>query len=145
MVGKGARSLTEAKVAGFVVRLVAYVIDWLVLAVTDYAVRGALTGAGLLLADAPNFWGDNLLPLSTGLLYFGYCFSTTGQTLGKRLLGLRVVRADGGPLRWQHGLLRYIGYLASTMAFFLGFVLIALDPRHQGLHDKLAGTLVVQE
>ena len=40
---------------------------------------------------------------------------------------------------------RYFGYYVSTIPLFLGFVWVAFDPRKQGWHDKLAGTVVVRE
>ncbi len=127
---------------GLPLRLAAYLIDWVVLTMLDYGLSRILQAGGV------NAYGGDLseatLPVLTGLVYFGYFFSTSGQTVGKRLLGLKVVRVDERPLDWSTGITRYIGYLFSAMVFFLGFLLIAVDPRHQGLHDKLARTTVVR-
>jgi uncharacterized RDD family membrane protein YckC len=65
----------------------------------------------------------------------------SGQTPGKRVLGLRVMRKDGSRLSLGNALLRQIGYWISTV-FFLGFLWILFDNRRQGFHDKLAGTIV---
>lgn len=129
--------------AGFLVRTVAWLIDWLFLLGID-AVAGSLLGA--VSARPPEGTiGATILPMLTGFVYFGYFFSTSGQTPGKRLLNLRVVRQDGKPLNWATGALRYIGYLLSGWTFFLGYLLIALDPRRRGLHDLIARTSVIQE
>jgi uncharacterized RDD family membrane protein YckC len=65
-------------------------------------------------------------------------------TPGKLLLGCRVVNAvGGGPLSLRQALLRCLGYLVSTLPLLLGFVWIAFDRRRQGLHDKLASSLVI--
>lgn len=139
--------MTKAKApaapAGFLVRTVAWLIDWLFLLGID-----AIVGSLLDLAGARPLAGSSaaaILPVCTGFAYFGYFFSTSGQTPGKRLLNLRVVRQDGQPLTWRTGTLRYIGYLLSGWAFFLGYLLVALDPQRRGLHDLLAKTSVVQE
>lgn len=127
---------------GVPLRLAAYLIDWVALTVADHGLGLILNAARIPSVDG--YWSGAVLPTLTGLVYFGYFFSTSGQTVGKRLLGLKVIRIDGRPLEWATGLTRYIGYLLSAMVFFLGFILISLDPLHQGLHDKLAGTTVVR-
>ena len=65
----------------------------------------------------------------------------SGQTLGKRVLGLRVMRADGTRLRFGNAVRRQIGYWISAI-FFVGFLWILFDNKRQGFHDKLAGTIV---
>lgn len=65
----------------------------------------------------------------------------SGQTPGKRVLGVRVMRADGRRLRWGNAVRRQLGYWISAI-FFLGFLWILFDNKRQGFHDKLAGTIV---
>jgi uncharacterized RDD family membrane protein YckC len=65
----------------------------------------------------------------------------SGQTPGKRVLGVRVMRADGKRLRLGNALLRQVGYWVSAI-FFVGFLWILVDNKRQGFHDKLAGTIV---
>ena len=67
-------------------------------------------------------------------------------TPGKLLLDCKVVDAKTlQPLSWKKALLRCLAYLASALPIYLGFVWIAFDKRKQGIHDKLAGTLVLHE
>jgi uncharacterized RDD family membrane protein YckC len=72
-------------------------------------------------------------------------WSLTGRTWGKKLMGIRVVRADGGPPGFGKAMLRMLGYFFSTSIAGWGFLMIALDARRQGLHDKIAETYVVPD
>ncbi|WP_216912144.1 MULTISPECIES: RDD family protein [unclassified Synechococcus] len=66
-------------------------------------------------------------------------------TPGKLMLRLRIVDAGtGGEPGLRQWCLRYGGYILSTLPLLLGFLWIAWDPRHQGWHDKLAGTVVIR-
>jgi uncharacterized RDD family membrane protein YckC len=93
---------------------------------------------------------DNVGLLLTLVAMIGYetlMLSNGGQTLGKMLLGLRVVRADLGPPAIQDGLVRslVIDLLwIVPLGWLLLAVLIERHPRHQGWHDRAAGTLVVR-
>ncbi len=66
-----------------------------------------------------------------------------GQTPGKRLMGVRVVRSDAQRLRWGNAIRRELAYPLSAL-LFLGYLWILFDNRRQGWHDKLAGTVVVR-
>lgn len=82
-----------------------------------------------------------LLPLLTL-----YCWTCLGGTPGKLLMGCEMVDARSGQhLSLRQALLRYMAYGLSLLPLGLGFFWIAFDPRKQGLHDRLAGTLVVRE
>lgn len=76
--------------------------------------------------------------------YFTYFHGTTGQTPGKRLLGLRVVQADGEMMTPGIAFLRWVGYIISKIPLYLGFLWVAFDARKQGWHDKIAGTCVIK-
>ncbi|MEO8285575.1 MAG: RDD family protein [Chloroflexota bacterium] len=69
-----------------------------------------------------------------------------GQTLGKNLMGIKVVDRDGKKPQFGRSLLRMTGYIPSFLLGGIGgFLLIAFDPRRQALHDKIAETYVVPE
>ena len=80
------------------------------------------------------------------LLVYGYFVVATGvwgRTVGKRLLGLRVVDSSGNTPGIGRALLREgIGKWLSGMVCYLGYLWVAWDPRKQGWHDKVAGTTV---
>ncbi|HSJ09577.1 MAG TPA: RDD family protein [Longimicrobiales bacterium] len=67
-----------------------------------------------------------------------------GQTPGKRLLGMRVIRLDGRPLSWWISFERFGGYAASFSIGLLGFLQILWDRNRQGLHDKAVETVVIR-
>ena len=68
-----------------------------------------------------------------------------GQTLGKRLMGLRVVEITGKPMASMLNLKRFGGYLAGMATGGLGLVQLLWDPNRQALQDKAAHTVVVDE
>ncbi|MDE1976821.1 MAG: RDD family protein [Elusimicrobia bacterium] len=78
--------------------------------------------------------------------YFLYEFvgNLFGATLGKRLMGVRVIGTDGRSLGLFRSLLRAAGYFISTPFFNLGFVVALFHPESRALHDLLAGTTVVE-
>ncbi len=82
---------------------------------------------------------------------FGYpvfFVATRGATPGKGFLGLVVVDRDNRyPVGWGKALLREIlgKQVIDKLTIYLGYLLIAFDPRKQGLHDKIAGTYVVHK
>ena len=66
-----------------------------------------------------------------------------GQTLGKKLLGIRVLRLDGGPITWWVAFERAGGYAAGFATGLLGFAQIFWDANRQAIHDRIVGTVVV--
>jgi uncharacterized RDD family membrane protein YckC len=67
--------------------------------------------------------------------------SLAGQTIGKMIVGVRVVAGDGPP-PFGAALLRFGAYLASAATFMLGFVMAGLRGDKRALHDLIAGTRV---
>ncbi|MDH5588534.1 MAG: RDD family protein [Gemmatimonadota bacterium] len=68
-----------------------------------------------------------------------------GQTVGKRLMGIRVVRLDGEPINWWVAFERAGGYAAGLATGMLGFAQIYWDANRQGIHDRIVGTVVVRD
>lgn len=66
-----------------------------------------------------------------------------GQTPGKMVMGIRVIKADGTPIEDIDAVLRYLGYLINSPFLFIGWLWAFIDPNRQGWHDKLARTYVV--
>jgi uncharacterized RDD family membrane protein YckC len=125
---------TGAVGAGFPERLVAYIIDGVIIGVVGFIIA-------LMLPELVGF----LVNLAIGVGYCVYFWTTSGSTPGKSLMGLKVVNAETGELIDPGtAVLRYVGYLISSIALLLGFLWIIWDPRHQGWHDKIAKTLVVK-
>jgi uncharacterized RDD family membrane protein YckC len=148
--------------AGFVSRLLALAIDVVLLVIAllvGNALWVALIGAppvrrfgATLIAVAPGLapWltrAGLLLPAAVGVGivcgYFLFFSTITGQTIGKRVLGLQVVAADGGRLPLGRAALRLAGYLISAAPLYLGFLAALLDKRKRAWHDRLAGSAVI--
>ena len=75
--------------------------------------------------------------------YFVIFWSTTGQTPGMRIMGLRVLGGDGRQLGVVRSVVRLIGLVLAIIPLFAGFLPVLVDNRRRGVHDMLAGTVVV--
>jgi uncharacterized RDD family membrane protein YckC len=151
----------EYEYAGFWLRLLAFSVDslWVTLVV---AVVGALfetsnpevdrffrdpehvSVAGLQAALVPSATDVIIQVVLPVLLLTGF-WLVRNTTPGKSMLHLRIVDAEtgGAPTRRQL-LIRGLGYYVSAFGLLLGFAWIGIDPRKQGWHDKMAGTVVVR-
>lgn len=120
--------------ATFGQRLGAYLIDLVLVAVVQ-GIVWALTNEDVASA----------IGLLAGLAYFAYFEGgPTGQTIGKRVVGIRVYDfRQGGPIGYGRALLRYIGRLVSGIPCLLGYLWMLWDGEKQTWHDKIAGTVVV--
>jgi uncharacterized RDD family membrane protein YckC len=79
---------------------------------------------------------------------FGYVAAFTvagGQTIGKMALSLRVIGDDGRPIDAAGGMLRALGCMLVPITFGLSYLPALFTSDHRALHDRLAGTRVVQE
>ncbi len=137
-------------VIGFGRRLMATLIDGILLAVFTFIVAFVIGFVGIFIQM---FNPNEPLPLSQLIIvcgavlsviyYVGY-WSKSGQTIGNTLLGIKVVSKDGSSLSGGKALLRYVGYIASGIVASLGFLWVAFDRRRQGWHDKITGTYVIR-
>jgi len=76
------------------------------------------------------------------MAYYVYFTGSSGQTIGKMIMKIRVVSEEGGRVTFLKAWLRWCGYIISAAFILLGFVWIVFDPNNQGWHDKLARTRV---
>jgi hypothetical protein len=70
---------------------------------------------------------------------------TNGQTVGKKLLGIRVLRLDGQRLNWWMAFERAGGYAAGFATGLLGFAQVFWDANRQAIHDRIVGTVVIRD
>jgi uncharacterized RDD family membrane protein YckC len=130
--------------AGFWIRFGAVAIDFIILFIILYLI------SYIFKAGAINVPEWSLVPTygcifwSLDIIYFVAFWAWRGQTPGKILTGIKIIRTDSSPITWKYSLLRYLGCIVSTIILFIGFILIAFDSRKQGLHDKIADTYVVK-
>ncbi|MEM7780662.1 MAG: RDD family protein [Pseudomonadota bacterium] len=132
---------------GFWIRVVAYIIDAIILGIAGAVIGGilgAVIGVGGGSQDAAGGVGG-LVGLVLGIAYFTVLESSDWQaTVGKKAMGLIVTDTDGNKITWLRALGRYAGKLLSGAILLIGYIMIAFTERKQGLHDMLASTLVLK-
>jgi uncharacterized RDD family membrane protein YckC len=138
-------------VAGPVSRLLAYFVDIaaitfgfsVITSVVSYLVQLFF---GENVDTSPNGWGwlFGLGYVAFAFVYWMVGLTLVGSSIGKALLGMRVVRTDGTPLKGRQGLVRTVVYPFSFI-LGLGLIPIVTARSHRALHDKAAGTKVLYD
>jgi uncharacterized RDD family membrane protein YckC len=137
--------------AGFWIRFVAYLIDALIVGFASVAVQAILlpglrgrsslaVGAGAIALVGIAY----LVGLAMAATYEGLFVYKLGATPGKMVLGLRVVRPDGGPISLGRAIGRYFAKLLSGIILLIGFIMAGFDREKRGLHDILVDTRVIK-
>jgi len=137
-------------------RLIAFIIDHM-------AVGAVLSALTWQFFDWPWGWGDydypfawhnwnfhivshNFLKETLIIIYYALMESSKYQaTLGKIVMGIKVVNNNGQRLDFSKALLRNISKILSALIIGIGYIMIIFDDRKQGLHDKIADTFVVKQ
>jgi len=128
-------------IAGFGIRFAARIIDEVIVFVIPTIIFTLLLGA----TQNPIFILITFLWWAIpGNLYYIYFHHKTGQTIGKKALGLKAVKTDGKSLTWGDAFLRWLVYRIGTVPLYLGQFWVAIDSKKQGWHDKIAKTCVVR-
>lgn len=122
------------KYGGFWIRVGAYLLDAILLVIVQLILQQAM--------DSPT--QASLASAVLGWLYFAGCESMMGGTPGKLVLGLRVTNMAGGNISFLRATGRYFAKILSGIILMIGYLMIAFSGNKQGLHDKIAGTLVVK-
>jgi uncharacterized RDD family membrane protein YckC len=134
--------------AGLVTRAVAFAIDVALIDLAAVTVA-IVVGLGISAFDVPDVVRTiaiavgGLAFVAWSLGYFALFWSTTGQTPGARVMGVRVLCERGGVLRVRGAIVRLVGMALAALPLFAGFLLILVDRRRRGLQDVVAGTVVV--
>jgi uncharacterized RDD family membrane protein YckC len=134
---------------GLVTRTIAFAVDAAVINLIAIAV-GAVVALAVSVLSVTD-WIETALLAVGGVVYlvwtigyFATFWSTTGQTPGDRLMQIRVCRADNGErLSAGRSVFRLACLTLAAIPLFAGFLPILFDGRRRGLHDMLAGTVVV--
>ncbi len=124
----------EFAYAGFWIRFLALLIDSVIL-------FGVNVVIGLLIT---NFLSAFVLQLFLGAVYSIAFWVGQGATPGKMAVGVKVVMANGEPIEFGAACLRYIGYWLSGLILGIGYLMIAFSAEKRGLHDNIAGTIVIK-
>jgi uncharacterized RDD family membrane protein YckC len=149
--------------AGFTSRAVAILVDYAIIALVSAVAIAALSFFfSIRSVQAFIDWLNTVLPGIINLfdaltsppfgvaffflfqwLYFVFFFSTTGQTVGKAIMGLRVVTIDGKRLGVKRSFVRTLCYTLSLAPLGLGFLWVLGEDRRRAWHDKIAHTYVL--
>ena len=130
----------QPRYAGFWIRLLAYIIDAVILGAISFPLIQVLGSMGI---------GDhstNVLSIAISWMYFAVFESSTWMgSPGKKALGLIVTDEQGQQLSVGRATRRYFAKILSALLLGIGFFMIAFTARKQGLHDKIFHTLVVKK
>jgi uncharacterized RDD family membrane protein YckC len=130
--------------AGFWIRALAASIDFVVFLV----VYSSFKAMGTRVAGVDLEGSEALKPLAFFFTlvfagaYTSVLHALAGQTIGKMLVGVRVVAGEDGPPPFGAALLRFVAYFASAGTFAVGFAMAGLRRDKRALHDLIAGTSV---
>ena len=137
---------THYEYAGFWIRVAAAVIDSILAVFITIPLLLAVYGRDYWVSERfiqgpADFLISYVLPAIAVIAFW----IARGATPGKMLLSTQVVDARTGakPTAGQ-SIGRYLGYYVSTIPLGLGLLWVAIDPKKQGWHDKLAGTVVIR-
>ena len=132
---------------GFWIRLVAYIIDAIILGIIGGILSVPL---GVNYSDLNSLSSgaartSNGIDLVLSFVYFTLLWSYMGGSIGQRILGMHVVDATTGQqISFGKAALRWLGLILSFAVCAIGVIWVAFDGRKQGWMDKIAGTVVVR-
>jgi len=139
---------TNVTYAGFWVRAGAGLLDGILIMVITGPLLLAIYGRDyfdtekeVFIAGPADFFISWVAPAAATIIFW----LKKQATPGKMAVSAKVVDArTGNTLSAGQAIGRYVGYFVSSLPLGLGLIWVAFDPRKQGWHDKLAGTVVVR-
>lgn len=146
-----AEACQTVRYAGFWIRLGAAIIDPLILFVVSSGLQTILVELTLNIDFDPQarysatYRGIILLTSVVLPIFYECCFvaSSWMGTPGMKLVGIKIIDYDGNQISLGRSFIRYLSQILSGLILCIGYIMIAFDPRKQGLHDKLAKTVVI--
>ncbi len=128
---------------GIAIRFVSLLIDSIIIGFIIGALGAILGVSAVKYGGVPWFWG-----LFYAIVYFGYFIyleGSRGQTIGKMITRIRVVREDGRPIDMNQAFTRNIlRIIDGFILYLIGAILIWRSDKKQRLGDRVAGTVVVK-
>ena len=146
--------------AAVATRVVAYIVDLIVLSICGVLILGGLVSDGTMAGGITRA----IIYAIFSFLYFGYSWTAWRASPGQRILGVMTVNAaDGAALTWNQATRRWafltgpsvlnslfqfsgLSFIVAVLLVCYGIYLLyttATDPQKQGFHDKQANTLVI--
>lgn len=136
---------------GFWMRLLASIFDFLFLNLISILLLAfwlsVLKGGKIMVSSElllSLFMPYYFLTILTSLSYYTILHGSKGQTLGKKIVGLKVVHISGRSLGFGQAFVRWVGYILCALSLSIGFFWIAFDKNKQGWHDRIANSFVVK-
>ena len=137
--------------AGFWIRLVAAIIDTLIVFMLQFLLGSLLAMAGFATVGGGESAVTNmailiqLFGLTLSIAYYVFFTGYCGQTPGKMALRIKVIRCDGSSLGYGRAAFREIpAKFVAGIIFGIGYLMVAFDDQKQGLHDRMADTYVIK-
>jgi uncharacterized RDD family membrane protein YckC len=127
--------------AGFWRRVAAALIDGILVAVVSWIVTGIFSG----ISDGAEVTAQILVLIAAYGYYAGMESSSYQATVGKIALGIQVTDLSGNRISFLRALGRNLAEILSALILLIGYIMVAFTPKKQGLHDLIAGTLVVKK
>ena len=125
--------------AGFGIRLIAYLIDSVIIFLISLLI-GIMASSGRSVLDT----GESFVYILFILYTIGMWVFAGGATIGKKIMGIKIVTVSGSSIGLGRAILRLVGYFFSGLFFGLGYLWIIWDEKKQGFHDKITGTIVIK-
>lgn len=135
------KSPQQMEYAGFTKRFIANLIDFILVALAGWAI-GLIFGVNIFKESWGVKWFNNIL---TMIYFIVMEAGRNNATLGKQIVGLKVVTTNGAPITLQDALVRNLCKIISAAILMIGFIMVAFSVKKQGLHDMIAGTLVIED
>jgi uncharacterized RDD family membrane protein YckC len=159
--------MSDSKYAGFWLRFVAYIIDYVILYVINLIILAPIMGmigvgvassamdfssmsegdiVGMIKTILMAVVAGSIVLMVVNILYYTLMEASKFQgTVGKIALGLKVTDANGGKLDFVKALLRNVGKIVSGLVLMIGYIMAGFTEKKQALHDMFVGALVVKK
>lgn len=132
-----------AQKAGFWLRVSALTIDEILLISLTYILL-CLINPYVPQDFRHSIWFDLLFYETIDYNYYTLFWVSTGQTLGKKLLKTKLVKADGSRFTYKNAVVRYWTWMVGMASLGLGYFWIAWDENKRGWNDLASKTLVIK-
>jgi uncharacterized RDD family membrane protein YckC len=142
---------------GFWRRFLALVLDAIFLSIAMFPIRMGMSMVGLGIGaasygatpleifTAAYFSWATAISFALGIAYQVFFISQKGATLGKMIMGVKVVTANGGPVSVGRAFGRYFACYLSGLTLCIGYIIAAFDDQKRALHDHICNTRVIRD
>jgi uncharacterized RDD family membrane protein YckC len=111
--------------ASFFERLIAFIVDVVLFIPLGWIVK------------------NDIASFLIGTAYIVWMNGAYGATVGKMVMGIRIVKENKAKINYSDAMLREIASYLSFVVFMIGYLVVIWDPKKQAWHDKIAKTIVI--